>query len=673
MSTAFNVWTPEGVIFTGTGFGNQTVLYDINPIILTGNVNVFKMWYGDHFTGAINYAESLTGLPGSWTNYGSNPIGVTGSDPVVWKVGTTYYLFAASGTSTTSIVEYTSTDGINWTIQGTAVSVGSAGQWDANVVAQLGLVGIVGGTWYAYYSGAETGGLLQGGLVTSPNGLPPWTKSASNPLIAALNGAAAGGFTFMEVGGAYYCWGQADYNNTQFKANGFTSFFRWSAPTPSGPWTMLAVDGSQVATYYAAVAADFVSLAGNNQLGDPSFVVANGNIYLFYDIGVSGQQGTISVAVATGITPTQLVAGYEGVIGAPISGAPQLNLVTLASDSGAGANANPIGGSWTPISTTTPYNAAQRLSNNIQSTTAATNNDSYWNALTWPNDQWSQITAAATSSTADIGPELRMNTSGIVTCYRMQWGGVNLGSSGSALIRKGSAGTFSTLTTMTGLTVSLGDSLLGVNNGSELLLYYNGICIGPASDISVTSGAAGFEMFGDAVSGNAQISAWSGGSFQAALNGISGSLGVSGAGATVSWTGPTSGSVTADGSGNYSTGEVLLPFGTYTITPTFAGVTFIPTSQIVILSGADMSGVNFTSSSRSSAFSVTDSRISPFGPNNATLVNGTETYTQTPNCSLRWWFDTSFNHTQCTPEDCRAAGAPVASGTYPQNSRVKGG
>jgi hypothetical protein len=74
-----------------------------------------------------------------------------------------------------------------------------------------------------------------------------------------------------------------------------------------------------------------------------------------------------------------------------------------------------------------------------------------------------------------------------------------------------------------------------------------------------------------------------------------------------------------------------------------------------------------------SAFSVTDSRVSPFGPNNATLVNGTETYTQTPNCSLRWWFDTSFNHTQCTPEDCRAAGAPVASGTYPQNSRVKGG
>jgi hypothetical protein len=149
---------------------------------------------------------------------------------------------------------------------------------------------------------------------------------------------------------------------------------------------------------------------------------------------------------------------------------------------------------------------------------------------------------------------------------------------------------------------------------------------------------------------------------------ISGNAGV--AGANVAYSGAASGNVTADGSGNYTISG--LANGAYTITPSFTGYTFSPTSRNETVSGSNITGVNFIATPQTS-FSVTDSRVSPFGPNNAINVNGTETYTQTPNCSLRWWFDTSFNHTQCLPEDCRAAGAPVASGTYPQNSRVKGG
>jgi hypothetical protein len=310
MSTAFNSWTPQGTIFAGTALGNPTVIYDINPVILTGNTHVFKMWYGEHVTGAINYAESVDGLT-SWTNYGSNPLGVTGSDPVVWKVGTTYYLFTANGTSNSSILEYTSTDGINWTSQGTAVSIGGGGTWDAITVAQLNLLGVIGGTWYAYYSGSSAGGVYSGGLVTSPNGLPPWTKSASNPLITGLNNSNVAQFTFMQVGSMYYCWGAGHYNNAQLTAGSFSSIFRWSSPSPTGPWTQLAVAGSQVPTYYAALPADFASFAVNNQLADPSFVVANGNIYLYYDVGINGQSGLINAAVATGVTPAQLVGGYE--------------------------------------------------------------------------------------------------------------------------------------------------------------------------------------------------------------------------------------------------------------------------------------------------------------------------------------------------------------------------
>jgi hypothetical protein len=74
--------------------------------------------------------------------------------------------------------------------------------------------------------------------------------------------------------------------------------------------------------------------------------------------------------------------------------------------------------------------------------------------------------------------------------------------------------------------------------------------------------------------------------------GISGGLGVAGAGATVSWSGASSGSVIADGSGNYNTGEVL-GMGTYTIIPSKAGYRFTPTNRGETITSADITGANF--------------------------------------------------------------------------------
>lgn len=84
----------------------------------------------------------------------------------------------------------------------------------------------------------------------------------------------------------------------------------------------------------------------------------------------------------------------------------------------------------------------------------------------------------------------------------------------------------------------------------------------------------------------------SGVNFTGSLNGhtISGSAGV--AGATVSYSGTASGSVTADGSGNYSIPS--LADGSYTITPSETGYTFSPTSSNQTVSGANITGVNFT-------------------------------------------------------------------------------
>ena len=63
-------------------------------------------------------------------------------------------------------------------------------------------------------------------------------------------------------------------------------------------------------------------------------------------------------------------------------------------------------------------------------------------------------------------------------------------------------------------------------------------------------------------------------------------------GATIALSGATAATATADASGNYSfTG---LSNGSYTLTPSKAGFTFSPTNTPVTLSGANVTGVNFT-------------------------------------------------------------------------------
>ena len=68
---------------------------------------------------------------------------------------------------------------------------------------------------------------------------------------------------------------------------------------------------------------------------------------------------------------------------------------------------------------------------------------------------------------------------------------------------------------------------------------------------------------------------------------ISGNAGTSGATVTAG-----SGSATSDGSNNYSISG--LANGTYTVTPSKSGCTFSPTSTSVTVSGANVTGINFT-------------------------------------------------------------------------------
>ena len=126
--------------------------------------------------------------------------------------------------------------------------------------------------------------------------------------------------------------------------------------------------------------------------------------------------------------------------------------------------------------------------------------------------------------------------------------------------------------------------------------------------------------------------------FKAAIYSISGSAGV--AGATISWTGTSSGSTTADGSGNYTISG--LANGPYTITPSLAGYSFSPTSAAETVSGSNITGVNFTATAVVTVYSVIDSRNYGNFPNLPINVQGTETYTK-------------------PSVDSRKAGAPIDS------------
>jgi carboxypeptidase family protein/fibronectin type III domain protein len=65
-----------------------------------------------------------------------------------------------------------------------------------------------------------------------------------------------------------------------------------------------------------------------------------------------------------------------------------------------------------------------------------------------------------------------------------------------------------------------------------------------------------------------------------------------GSGATVSLSGASTGSTTSDSSGNYTfTG---LSNGVYAVTPSKSGFAFTPTSQSATVSGATVTGLNFT-------------------------------------------------------------------------------
>jgi hypothetical protein len=180
---------------------------------------------------------------------------------------------------------------------------------------------------------------------------------------------------------------------------------------------------------------------------------------------------------------------------------------------------------------------------------------------------------------------------------------------------------------------------------------------GGQSVASLVGGGTAFPTFSPNPAVGDFIGVISGVAFTTSTYTVSGNAGV--AGATVAYSGLSSGSTTADGSGNFSV--PALPSGSYTFTPSLGGYTFSPASSPVTISGANVTGVNFAATALP-YYSVPDCRNFGNFPNHSANVQGTLTYT-VPSVDSR---------AAGAPVDSRAAGAPVDSrvaSNIPTNSR----
>jgi predicted GH43/DUF377 family glycosyl hydrolase len=223
----YNGQNGDGAVKIGLAYGDGIdygfTKYPSNPILIGGPGNVDLASVADPFSikiGSTVYlyysgysntnvwgiclATSSDGIS-SWTKSGSNPILEKGSggqwddggvlSPVVFDTGVVgakrYRMLYTGFSGTTYQTGYAySSDGIAWSKGGAnpVISVGGVGAWDHIQTGFCSNVILIGSTYYVYYGGHD-GTRYQVGLVTFTDFEGTYTKSGSNPVIAARTSA----------------------------------------------------------------------------------------------------------------------------------------------------------------------------------------------------------------------------------------------------------------------------------------------------------------------------------------------------------------------------------------------------------------------------------------------------------------------------------------------------
>lgn len=207
------IWTKQGITLPAIvselpgsgqqGTQNLWIVQEGNPKILSGS-SVYKMWFGSGQN--TGYAESLDGK--NWTRYSSNPVitGV-GITPCVVNVNGTYHFYGVNGNYTGGLHHYTSSDGLNWTLE-SANTFPTSGESTGPFFFYV--FDISGGIWYALYlSNNQSTFPVTASLATSPDGTN-WTQYASNPVASNWWGAAP-----VLRNGIWYGWGASVNSRAQ--------------------------------------------------------------------------------------------------------------------------------------------------------------------------------------------------------------------------------------------------------------------------------------------------------------------------------------------------------------------------------------------------------------------------------------------------------------------------
>jgi len=200
--------------------------------------------------------------------------------------------------------------------------------------------------------------------------------------------------------------------------------------------------------------------------------------------------------------------------------------ITLASDTFPSAQ-NPIAGNWTNCSNSGAGGLKIASAGAVETiiTNSALGQGAFYNAVSFPNDQWSSIVVGAKSNGQYLGPGVRVTSTG---SPGFEWDGYWFaieGAGGAVIQRVASSG---------GTTIASGVSALSVGDvltlwvvGTHLTAYHNGVSILTATDSTYTSGAAGMNMYSPTSITTNQIASWQGGEF---FSGVPNSLAMMGCG-----------------------------------------------------------------------------------------------------------------------------------------------
>lgn len=301
------VWKRKGVVLSPSAsapdlnnFQEPSVIREGNPIILTSETTVFKMWWTRGWnTVGICYAESVDGR--NWTQYSGNPIIANYARSSIIKDGSTYVIYAVPGVTGPRVDRFTSTDGVTFSLINTGViTQGTAGQWNDGGVFNSWVIKD-GSTYRMLVDGlSNTTQSYADGYYTSSDGIT-WTPYASNP-VTYITGAY-----FTKIGSEFWLWGHAAPPGTVLLP---TDAYRAHSSDMIN-WTYDPIPYNSTFHRYTD---DEGADSSRGQVADLNLLTVGDSVYMFYSATRDGDQqsGKLQIKLAVAEMPfANLIATRE--------------------------------------------------------------------------------------------------------------------------------------------------------------------------------------------------------------------------------------------------------------------------------------------------------------------------------------------------------------------------